>query len=50
MVDPNTRQKVGASDIPEVILEQIRSFDVKWIKGSKETRCGTVWCRHPAKY
>ncbi len=38
MVDPNTRQKVGASDIPEVILEQIRSFDVKWIKGSKETK------------
>ena len=38
MVDPNTRQKVGASDIPEVILEQIRTFDIKWVKGSKETR------------
>ncbi|MBS0198523.1 MAG: DNA-directed RNA polymerase subunit beta [Planctomycetes bacterium] len=38
MVDPNTRQKVGASDIPEVILEQIRTFDVKWIKGSKDTK------------
>ena len=38
MVDPNTRQKVGASDIPEVILEQIRTFDVKWAKGSKEAR------------
>ncbi|HRQ71451.1 MAG TPA: DNA-directed RNA polymerase subunit beta [Phycisphaerales bacterium] len=38
MVDPMTRQKVGASDIPEVILEQIKTFDVKWIKGSKETR------------
>jgi DNA-directed RNA polymerase subunit beta len=38
MVDPNTRQKVGASDIPEVILEQIRTFDMKWAKGSKEAR------------
>jgi len=38
LVDPNTRQKVGASDIPEVILEQIRTFDLKWIKGSKETK------------
>ncbi|MEY3231676.1 MAG: DNA-directed polymerase subunit beta [Planctomycetota bacterium] len=38
MVDPNTRQKVGASDIREVILEQIRNFDVKWIKGSKEAK------------
>jgi hypothetical protein len=26
MVDPMTRQKVGASDIPEVILEQIQNF------------------------
>jgi DNA-directed RNA polymerase subunit beta len=38
MVDPNTRQKVGASDIPEVIMEQIKTFDIKWAKGSKETR------------
>ncbi|MBX3364249.1 MAG: DNA-directed RNA polymerase subunit beta [Phycisphaeraceae bacterium] len=38
MVDPMTRQKVGASDIPEVILEQIKTFDIKWIKGSKESR------------
>jgi len=38
MVDPSTRQKVGASDIPEVILEQIGNFDLKWIKGSKEVR------------
>ena len=29
MVDPSTRQKVGASDIPEVILEQIENFDIK---------------------
>ncbi len=38
MVDPNTRQKVGAADIPEVILEQIRTFDLKWAKGSKESK------------
>jgi DNA-directed RNA polymerase subunit beta len=38
MVDPSTRQKVGASDIPEVILEQIENFDGKWVKGSKEAK------------
>jgi DNA-directed RNA polymerase subunit beta len=38
MVDPMTRQKVGASDIPEVILEQVKTFDLKWVKGSKETK------------
>ncbi|QOJ18566.1 MAG: DNA-directed RNA polymerase subunit beta [Phycisphaeraceae bacterium] len=38
MVDPSTRQKVGASDIPEVILEQIATFDPKWMKGSKEKK------------
>jgi DNA-directed RNA polymerase subunit beta len=38
MIDASTRQRVGASDIPEVILEQIENFDSKWIKGSKEAR------------
>jgi DNA-directed RNA polymerase subunit beta len=38
MVDPSTRQKVGASDIPDVILEQIENFTDKWVKGSKESR------------
>ena len=38
MVDAATRQKVGASDIPEVIMEQIDTFDLKWIKGSKEAK------------
>ncbi len=38
MVDPATRQKVGASDIAEVILEQVETFDLKWIKGAKEAR------------
>ena len=38
MVDPATRQKVGASDIPEVIMEQIENFSDKWIKGGKEAK------------
>ncbi|MEM7517064.1 MAG: DNA-directed RNA polymerase subunit beta, partial [Planctomycetota bacterium] len=38
MVDPTTRQKVGMSDVPEVILEQIDTFSEKWIKGSKEAK------------
>ena len=38
MVDPMTRQKVGQSDIPEVVLEQIENFSEKWIKGGKELR------------
>ena len=32
IVDPSTRQKVGASDDHEVILEQIENFDTKWVK------------------
>ena len=38
MVDPMTRQKVGASDIPEVIIEQIKTFNTKWIKGNKDVK------------
>ena len=38
MVDPSTRQKVGASDITEVVIEQINDFEPKWIKGNKESR------------
>ena len=38
MIDPSTRQKVGASDIPEVILEQIEHFSEKWIKGNKDAK------------
>ncbi len=36
MVDPSTRQKVGKSDLDEVILEQIQNFTMKWVKGSEE--------------
>jgi DNA-directed RNA polymerase subunit beta len=32
IVDPSTRQKVGASAEDEVIYEQIENFDIKWVK------------------
>ncbi len=32
IVDPSTRQKVGASDDDEVVFEQIENFDIKWVK------------------
>ncbi|TWT40304.1 DNA-directed RNA polymerase subunit beta [Phycisphaerae bacterium RAS1] len=32
IIDPNTRQKVAKSENPDVLLEQIESFDVKWVK------------------
>ena len=38
MIDPSTRQRVGISDIPEVILEQIDGFSEKWVKGSKDLK------------
>ena len=38
MVDPSTRQKVGASDISAVILEQIEGFKSRWIKGKAADR------------
>ncbi len=38
MIDPSTRQKVGKSDLDEVILEQVEGFSVNWIKGSEEGR------------
>jgi DNA-directed RNA polymerase subunit beta len=32
IVDPNTRQKVGASDDVDVIYEQIETFEISWVK------------------
>jgi len=32
IVDPSTRQKVGASEDNDVIYEQIQNFNIKWIK------------------
>jgi DNA-directed RNA polymerase subunit beta len=36
LVDPGTRQKVGQSEIADVILEQIENFQLDWVKGTKE--------------
>jgi len=38
LVDPGTRQKVGQSEITEVIMEQIEGFTTDWIKGTKDIR------------
>lgn len=38
MIDPTTKQKVGKSDLDEVILEQIQNFNLSWVKGSEEGR------------
>jgi DNA-directed RNA polymerase subunit beta len=38
LVDPGTRQKVGVSENPDVIIEQIEGFTADWIKGNKESR------------
>ncbi|RMF76995.1 MAG: DNA-directed RNA polymerase subunit beta, partial [Planctomycetota bacterium] len=32
IIDPNTRQKLGKSENPDVILEQIETFSIKWVK------------------
>jgi DNA-directed RNA polymerase subunit beta len=32
VVDPSTRQKVGASSSNDVVYEQVENFDVKWVK------------------
>jgi DNA-directed RNA polymerase subunit beta len=32
VVDPSTRQKLGASDLDEVIVEQVETFELSWIK------------------
>jgi DNA-directed RNA polymerase subunit beta len=32
IVDPSTKQKVGASEDDEVVYEQIENFDIKWVK------------------
>src|SRR5205823_8393082 len=51
MVDPSSRQKVGKSDLDEVILEQIQSFQMTWVKGSEEARkqAEAIWRRYDAR-
>src|SRR5262249_22894226 len=38
LVDPNTRQKAAQSEIVDVVMEQIETFNSDWIKGSKESK------------
>ena len=51
IVDPNTKQVVGKSDMPEVIMEQIGepgnwAFDLKWVKpAAKRTECEPLYHR-----
>ncbi len=35
MVDPTTRQKVGQSDLIPVLMEQIETFTLDWVKSAK---------------
>jgi DNA-directed RNA polymerase subunit beta len=32
LIDPNTRQKVAVSEIDDVVLEQVNTFDIHWVK------------------
>jgi len=38
MVDPNTKQKVAASDNADILMEQIETFSTDWVKGSRESK------------
>jgi DNA-directed RNA polymerase subunit beta len=38
MIDPNSRQKVGKSENPDVILEQIETFRLTWVKPAAKRR------------
>ncbi len=40
MVDPNTRQKVGRSEILDVLMEQVDTFNTDWIKPASEREKG----------
>src|SRR5688572_2721193 len=51
LVDPSTRQKVGQSDMIEIVLEQVADFSLNWVKGSAELKAeagklhGQFWPR-----
>jgi DNA-directed RNA polymerase subunit beta len=38
MVDPNTKQKVGQSDNSDILMEQIETFALDWVKGNREAK------------
>ncbi len=44
IIDPNTRQIVGKSENPDVILEQIETFSLKWVKpAAKREECEPLY-------
>jgi DNA-directed RNA polymerase subunit beta len=50
MIDPNSRQKVGKSENPDVILEQVDNFSLNWVKpaskrGEAENLYNQFWPR-----
>ena len=50
LVDPNSRQKVGKSNIDDVVIEQIEQFDLKWIrKADDRERVGPIWERYRSR-
>jgi DNA-directed RNA polymerase subunit beta len=47
MIDPSTRQKVGKSENPDVILEQIETFNLNWVKpASKRAEAEDIYNRY----
>jgi DNA-directed RNA polymerase subunit beta len=47
MVDPNTRQKVGKSENPDVILEQVEAFNLNWVKpAAKRPEAEEIYSRY----
>ncbi|MBN1437584.1 MAG: DNA-directed RNA polymerase subunit beta [Sedimentisphaerales bacterium] len=49
VVDPNTHQKVGASDVDEVIIEQIENYQLDWVEADRrdevEALTAPYWAR-----
>jgi DNA-directed RNA polymerase subunit beta len=50
IVDPSTKQKVGASEDDEVVYEQIENFDIKWVRPASsredvETIINKFWAK-----
>ena len=50
IVDPNTKQKIGKSENPEVLLEQIQTFDPAWVKpAAKRPEVETLFAQYRPK-
>jgi DNA-directed RNA polymerase subunit beta len=49
MVDPSTRQKVAQSESDAVVMEQIESFTLRWVKTTKPAsrqQCEAIYARY----